>query len=509
MDPVSGKNQSHLHKVNPAPAHGAKTSNAASQIASNALKNAKRDLKLNEQILSERQIANIDQVPLTREKVKAFNIPPAVVLRLNTPNGRMGYGSGFPIHSRLVVTARHCVDESAKGFFGLFKVHVRSEEGLWQEPGSTTAAKSRERIPIRCHLLNSLGEKISIDLVREEGGKKIPKSFEELAQDMDALKKNEIQALEAQVKANPKDKNLKKKLNFLSQNHQKENPEVFNHFLDIAILEFDTDLYPEGSAAREAIPSLLDVDTIEHVCNQPTPKVVLGLPARKLKRSNSDEDFNKIYQENPFYISQFHNLGSEKSRSKTESNHQGLKSYNGNSGGPVVSHINGKSYYTGLVSRGDDKTGRMISVNLQGDVLEKLIKPTLTEVDGKEPKLLSLKDLNLSEKKLKFQQSIIQALFEWTIRFFPKRVQDWAWQWQLQQAIEKEDANQLLSLLTGSGLSEAADWLSIPVCEGNPPQTLAQSLRELWAPKSFDALLSLISPQEKERLGLDKMIGAS
>lgn len=438
-------------------------------------------------IKEKRHVGHADQVILNHSTAKELGVPPVVHLRNNG-----GVSSGFVVHPRLVVTARHCVlNDSPFEIYFFEKAGIEVPEALKKDQ-SLKSKKWDWQKPSKVHIFGSNGQRHTFDFKKfQEADKKEKKSMQ------DAFKK----ALNVSA--------LQETLSTASM------PPIINQVPDVAVLEFDGDIQ---HIDKTTIPSLLDEEGISLAQSSKVSKRLLGFPGNKLEehfnhlqtlkdqKSDALEElplcplFASEAPKNVDFSPNFAQRITAKVTGKKNiyaKSFRGIASYGGNSGGPLVSSLNGKLYYTGVLN-GSHPLGFDTTVTpMKGRVMSDLILPTLHEVQerNEEPlsKLHSLADIGVNPKKIEAQQSFMDWIKALILKHLPERAQDQIFMWRLERAIAKDDIHSIHKVFESIGLTDPKEWLDLKDADGT---TFDTKLKDYWKAmkKEEDSIETIESP---------------
>lgn len=471
MDRISKKPASktpHLTSGHETKATGNSPKKTDSSISAKKTLQSAQNAKLNpiqaRHIQEKRHVGHADQVILDKNNAKDLGIPPVVHL-----SNDEGLASGFAIHPRLVMTARHCVLRDSD-----FKIYSFAEEGIAvpdalnkniQNFQHKSKAMSYWSKPTKVHVFGADSKRYTFDL----------KAYEAASSAEKEKMQNDFQ----------KQLNVSPVRALLSTGSM---PPVIDQIPDVAILEFDEDLQHIDTST---IPSLLDEKAISVTQSSKVAKRLIGFPADKLeahmekrqalKKTNppkaQEMDICPLFaSEAPKQIDFSPNIpqkivgkitGKKNIHAKS---FRGIASYGGNSGGPLVSTLNGKLYYTGVLN-GSHPLGFDTTVSpLKGCIMSDLVLPTLHEVQAKNnevlAKLNSLADIGVNESTLKRQESFMDWIKALLLKHLPTKLQDAIFIWRLEKAIKTKDAQALHQTFASIGLENPADWQTLKDKQG-------------------------------------------
>ncbi len=391
-----------------------------------------------------------DQIPLTQDVVRELNIPPSVLIETREGNHTKGRGSGFPIHPKLIVTARHCIETTS----GVRTGTVTLPNGLWGD-------KKQQIRPIRYHLFSPTGAVITIELRDADGHP---------------------------LKGHIIDSRLKGAM--ISKNF------TFDENLpDIALIELEEPL----NLPKNSIPPLLDDASIEHLLLEQSPKRLVGCPSSKIKADNNQDKkkYGPILKDRPMHIS---DRGVSKAfQPHGDSNNalyweqaQGVLCYPGNSGGALIASKDGIPYYSGVMVAKHSTTSVLLP--LKGKVMTDLILPTLNAINEAENK-----DAKVQLKTLEYIPNDPKAsTLEWVKnilhQLLPEVAQDAIFTWRLEKAIADENFTALYKAFQAKGPVSAIDILSIKDSEDC---TLYLKLISTWKTESLQTIYTHLTAAEK------------
>lgn len=368
-----------------------------------------KSVNIIERHVQKKQNQSLDQVILTSETVKDLKVPPAVILKMKQGESTV-HGSGFPIHENFVVTARHCIYNKTIDSGVIRDSAVILPQNLWSE-----GEKSQMREPIRYHLFAADGSVISIDLRDENGKLKSP-----LMDDRLISKKTQGNGLIGNIKNKVTDKII--------------------NIPDIALIEFEE---PFKFNDGVIIPPLLDEKSIDLLLENPVPKRLMGFSLERLKKDIPDKnERHAMVKTTPLQIScrPSHQLYLKNHYHQEYTQSKGLQAYGGDSGGPVMVSVNGKNYFIGSIVGGNKGLDRNVIVPLNGDIMKKLIRPTLDNYNKEHGRdSLALENIEWNEAEFNTHQSFLEAIKNWLYDLLPSVAQDFLFNWSLEDAIQSKN----------------------------------------------------------------------